>query len=60
MYSIPHEFWEQEKIERIVNPLGNFVKISNSIKQDEDIYYACVCVYMTIFIHLQESIYIYY
>lgn len=48
------------KIERVVNTLGNFVKISNSIKQDENISYACVCVYMKIFIHLQEYIYIYY
>ena len=56
LYSLAHDFWEDETIEDIGNTLGFFDKITGATKQGRYTYYYIICVYMHISKDFPKSI----
>ena len=45
LYSLPRDYWDEEKLMDIDNSLGEFVKIADQMRQQRYTSYARICLY---------------
>jgi hypothetical protein len=56
LYSLLHEYWDEEILASIGNTLGTFVKTAKATKQGKYTVYSRICIHMNVSVPILDSI----